>query len=391
MTALSRLAFLVSLLASLALVEACAPWYVKYGINFDTELSSQGAVPKILPALAGDSCADVEEAAQTIQALAPQQEEVAAALAKALDGECGEAAGEALVKALASTGSSGFAALKTMLARPEADKRLLATTGLGELKDPPAEAVDLLAQKTASKDPVDQETVRPEAFASLIRLGTKAKGALPTLLRLLADEEWKWSALSAIDGIGVPDPAVIKALQVLLESEPAESIRPVYDKFMLLAATQPSESVGAEPAKPSPKAAAPKNVIMAVFDVQDSSGAVDPRTLDALTLYLTTQMTQVAGYRVVPREQLRARLADEKSGSFKQCFDESCQIELGKALAAQKTLATQLLKVGTRCMVVSNMFDLKTETSEKSASAETDCSENQLIDALRAVAQQYAE
>ena len=33
---------------------------------------------------------------------------------------------------------------------------------------------------------------------------------------------------------------------------------------------------------------------------------------------------------VVPRDQLRQRLLDEKKGSYRPCLDESCQIELGK-------------------------------------------------------------
>jgi hypothetical protein len=388
MTAISRLAFWFSLLAALAVVEACTPWYVKYGIKDDTELQTAGAAQKLLPALLGTSCGDIEEAALMLYALAPETEEVAVALGKALDGECGKSEGLPLARALGRTGSHGFAVLKAAMASPDGELRTFATVGLGELKEPSPGAIDLLVQKIASDDPLDQEGARLEAFTSLGKLSTKAKGALPTLIRLLTDDSWRSYALQTIDGIGYPDPGTIKALQVLMESESAMEAKPILDKLQLLAAAEP---VVADPAKPAPKLVTSKNVIVAVFDVQDSIGAFAPKTLDQLTLYITNQMTQTAGYRVVPREQLRARLADEKSGSFKKCFDESCQIELGKALAAQKTLSTQLLKVGTRCMVVSNMFDLKTETSEKAASSETDCSENQLIDALRAVAQQYAE
>ena len=102
------------------------------------------------------------------------------------------------------------------------------------------------------------------------------------------------------------------------------------------------------------------------------------------------RLTQVTRYRVVPRDQLRARLMQEKKGSHQQCFDESCQIELGKALAAQKTLSTKILRVGKRCAITSSLFDLRSETAEQSALARTDCDEDSLMDAMDRVARQFS-
>lgn len=130
--------------------------------------------------------------------------------------------------------------------------------------------------------------------------------------------------------------------------------------------------------------------VMAVFDIQDASGSLDLRTLDQLTDFLAVKMTDVAGYRVVPRNQLRQRLRDEKSQGYKKCYDEGCQIELGRAVAAQKSLSTRLIQVGSRCALTASVFDLKSETTERAASVETDCTEDSLMEAIEKVASKLA-
>jgi hypothetical protein len=45
---------------------------------------------------------------------------------------------------------------------------------------------------------------------------------------------------------------------------------------------------------------------------------------------------------------MRDRIASDKAESYRACVDQSCQIELGKAMAAQKSLATKLIRVGIR-------------------------------------------
>jgi hypothetical protein len=62
--------------------------------------------------------------------------------------------------------------------------------------------------------------------------------------------------------------------------------------------------------------------------------------------------------------------------------DQSCQIELGKALAAEKTLATKILRLGPSCTLTSALYDLKTETAESAASVHSDCSLGAVAQAL---------
>jgi hypothetical protein len=133
-----------------------------------------------------------------------------------------------------------------------------------------------------------------------------------------------------------------------------------------------------------------KSAVVAVFDVQDSGGKLDHHLLEQLTEYLAAQLIEVARYRVVPRAELRHRLAEEKKGSYQACFDESCQIELGKAVAAEKSLQTKLLKVGATCAITATLYDLKSETTEAASSVEGDCSENALLKNMKQLAQKLA-
>jgi hypothetical protein len=161
-----------------------------------------------------------------------------------------------------------------------------------------------------------------------------------------------------------------------------------YDELSRLPAA--ATTVVAGGASPSSGGAARSRFIVAVFDIQDASQQLKRDTLDQLTDYLCTSVSKEAGYRVVPRQQLRERLLDEKKESYKVCYDESCQIELGKAISAQKSLATKIIRIGGRCAITSSLYDLKTETTERSASERTDCSDGGLMDGMDRIARQLA-
>lgn len=130
--------------------------------------------------------------------------------------------------------------------------------------------------------------------------------------------------------------------------------------------------------------------IAVVFNIQDMSGKFDGTLVDQLTEYLSAQVGQRLKFKVAPREKLRERLSAVKTDSYKQCYDRSCQIELGKALAANKTVSTTLIQIGTNCIFNSTVIDLKTEAAELSASAKGGCGEDQLLESLGKVVQALA-
>ncbi len=161
--------------------------------------------------------------------------------------------------------------------------------------------------------------------------------------------------------------------------------------FLLKPLSLPAvQAKSSSPAAAKTAAEAEGRKIVAVFDIQDSNGIVDNAALIQITNYLGTALTKTGKFSTIPRDQLRARLLDEKQGSYKSCFDESCQLELGKALSAEKSLATQIIRVGKKCAVTANLYDLKRETAEKGALVNTGCAAEEILDAMNQIAAQMA-
>jgi len=93
----------------------------------------------------------------------------------------------------------------------------------------------------------------------------------------------------------------------------------------------------------------------------------------------------------VPQDQLKQRLVQLKKSSYKPCYAQSCQITIGKELAAQKTLSTSIIKLGSTCMVTSVVYDLKAAASEGGASVEGECTENGIVDSIKEVITQLGQ
>ena len=125
--------------------------------------------------------------------------------------------------------------------------------------------------------------------------------------------------------------------------------------------------------------------IVAVFDMEDRGSGIDREVLANLTDYLASLLAE-GGYQVIPRDKIRESLTTEKKESFKACYDQACQIELGRELAAEKVLATQILKIGKTCQVTSNLYDLKRTATELAANASASCDVDSLLGAVRTVA-----
>lgn len=144
-----------------------------------------------------------------------------------------------------------------------------------------------------------------------------------------------------------------------------------------------SEQLGSESGFASPSRV--KGEVIAVFDLEDVGGGLRRGYADQLTEYFAVQLSSL-GYKVVPRSQLRERISSEKQESYKTCYDESCQIDLGKAVAAQKSVATKLLKIESTCAITATVYDLRSETTETAASVETRCGQDELLSGLRELA-----
>jgi len=119
--------------------------------------------------------------------------------------------------------------------------------------------------------------------------------------------------------------------------------------------------------------------IVAVFDIEMRDGAIKPATLVILTDYLAARLASSNRFRVVPRSQVKQRLSQIKTESYKDCYDQSCQIELGRELAANKSLAAHILKVEQQCVLTLELFDLKQVATHAATTAAGPCTEDTLF------------
>ena len=125
--------------------------------------------------------------------------------------------------------------------------------------------------------------------------------------------------------------------------------------------------------------------IVAVFEMEDRGADISKKVRENLSTYLMTLLTE-ANYQVIPQAQIRDRLREQQKDSYKECYDQKCQIELGRELAAQKTLAVQIIKVGEQCQLMAMLYDLKKAATEKAANASGRCDEPALQATIKTIA-----
>ena len=65
-------------------------------------------------------------------------------------------------------------------------------------------------------------------------------------------------------------------------------------------------------------------------------------------------------------------------------------MEVGRALSAEKALATSVLKLGSRSTVSAVLYDLETASSAGGASARGPCDEDGIVSALEEVVSKLA-
>ncbi|MBW1811816.1 MAG: DUF1566 domain-containing protein [Deltaproteobacteria bacterium] len=122
--------------------------------------------------------------------------------------------------------------------------------------------------------------------------------------------------------------------------------------------------------------------IVAIFGVDAAKAKLSQDLLDQLPDYLATKLTESGKYQVIPREQVKNRLSAEKKKTYKKCYDQSCQIEIGKELAAEKTLSTKIMKLGSSCTVTLTLYDIRRATTESAASQHGGCKADEVVESM---------
>jgi hypothetical protein len=136
--------------------------------------------------------------------------------------------------------------------------------------------------------------------------------------------------------------------------------------------------------------AAERKPIVAVFGIEDRGAKLDAAVLANLTSYLASRLTASGAFEVIPQDRLRQALVARKKESYRGCYAQSCQIEIGQELAASKALSTQVLAVGSQCLTTASLYDLRRATAGQAATAKGPCGEDGLVAALERVVAELA-
>lgn len=126
--------------------------------------------------------------------------------------------------------------------------------------------------------------------------------------------------------------------------------------------------------------------MVAVFPLENRGTSLNRQELEALGEFLAVKLGESGRYQIIPNEQIKSRLNAQRAESYKECYEQSCQIELGRELAAQYTVSASLSRVGNQCLITAAMYDLRKAATEGTATARGECHADALVTALEGVA-----
>lgn len=176
-----------------------------------------------------------------------------------------------------------------------------------------------------------------------------------------------------------------------IETKPNETKPAVKPSEPAKVQTQPSSNDRPKIARTS-VGPGQKDWVVAVMNVETSGKTgFDKATLIALTDQIRVFLAE-RGAKVVDRSTqenaLKGMVDEEKKKSYAACVDSSCQIPLGKALAASHILRSTIAKFGKACATNGELIDLRAEVTVAAGSARGDCEEEALLYAAESLAEQ---
>jgi hypothetical protein len=148
------------------------------------------------------------------------------------------------------------------------------------------------------------------------------------------------------------------------------------------------------PPRPSRTTIDARSFVIAVMSVEDVNAQRAELALQpALLMNLTDQLRVFIAERHIrtidkgaQEVALRSQITDMKEQSFQACFDDACQIELGKALAASHILRARVTRFGSKCVLNAELIDLKSEVAIGASSSSSTCAEEGFLGMSRDVA-----
>lgn len=187
--------------------------------------------------------------------------------------------------------------------------------------------------------------------------------------------QWNYSPLSAENLIYWPGNAAkrVEMTQDFLEPEQAEIAE---GNAAVEVTSEGEQSSEATRRPPSPQ----KIVTVLDFEIANIARWESIILLDLLS----TALFETRRFRVLDRSQ-RQTILEEVNFSYSKCVDESCQIRVGKMLAADYIVVGSLAKVSSRHILNTELLDV--EAGETVATShDLDSSMEELIDGIPEIA-----
>ncbi len=122
--------------------------------------------------------------------------------------------------------------------------------------------------------------------------------------------------------------------------------------------------------------------VVAVFDIESRGAGLTTSQSNILADYVASRLASSGRFAVVPRTEVKRALGLQSKKSGGACHKGSCLIEVGKALAAEKTMTIRISKIGSRCTVSLKLFDFRNSIVEARKSVKSKCDHDSLVDAL---------
>ncbi len=114
-------------------------------------------------------------------------------------------------------------------------------------------------------------------------------------------------------------------------------------------------------------------VPVAVLDIIDGDRMLRPNEWGALNELVHLDVAAKSNFVLIPRGEMRKVVKREQAQSYRECYDETCQIELGRELAAQKLVVAKILRTPARCSIGIQMLDLTSATYEATVADDVSC------------------
>jgi hypothetical protein len=129
--------------------------------------------------------------------------------------------------------------------------------------------------------------------------------------------------------------------------------------------------------------------IVAVFQIESQKSSLSKDELTMLTDYLSTKLGERGVFQIIPSKDIRRVLLDQKKESYKSCYDNNCQIEIGRELAAQYLVSSKIGRFGRQCLITSGLFDLQKAATVITASGKGSCNPEKLLTVIEEIAEKF--